>query len=55
MKTDRPPCAKCGMPDPAPVWNATEKVNKGWFCKHCGEFTKAIGREKALLPDRLRD
>jgi len=38
-------CPKCGK-QAQEVINAEQKVRKGWYCKHCKHFERAIQRER---------
>ena len=43
------PCPKCGNPAEECIW-VEENVRQGWYCPQCGEFDKAIGRERVCSP-----
>jgi len=52
-------CSSCHSSDTSEVIDAEGNLRQGWLCKKCGEFTKAIGREriwkadKTLIKERL--
>jgi transposase-like protein len=39
-------CATCHSLDTSEVINTETNTRQGWLCKKCGEFTKAVGRER---------
>lgn len=39
-------CSACKTWDTDQVVNTETNTRQGWLCNKCGEFTKAIGRER---------
>lgn len=39
-------CDSCHSSDTSEVINIETNTRQGWLCKECGEFTKAVGRER---------
>lgn len=44
----------CGQKAREVIW-AEKKIRRGWYCRHCGNFIKALARERVIEGPPVHD